>query len=407
MAPNVDAKQFMNLYGTNGFNVNGAINLAGSAIGGQSYGEIAWFSNAVQTMGNGTTEQKVQTGMNFVTKLVSLFTSGEGVKEGKKAETDVAKHTTDAQEVINNQKTAQDELQSKINKVNNEIEQHLEAIETELDQIADTGNEVSEKQEQVNEIYEKIEAKKAELETATTKEEKEAILEELQGLSGELSNIIAEIESLNNDKEESQDSAEEQEAQVENTTSEATDITSKGQEDIANIQNQGMQSLNNAAIDKQTGIQDTKAGTELEIKAASMTAGTFGFGAAKAAQMQLDATGFFTGAGIRTPGSLAISMLAQQGLGGLNNNFSMLTNFDNAIGSFTNSFANYLGDFNTQTEDLSGIISGFGSVDETAETINTAVENDREKIQNENEEENNNTELESSQIEVEDLETEA
>lgn len=416
MAPNIDAKQITNLYGTNGFNTQGAINLAGSAIGGQSYGDIAWFSNAVQTMGNGTTEQKVQTGMNIVQKIVSAVI-GAGIKEGAAAPVETAEHANKAKNVVEEQKNAQKKLQKDIEDINNKIEEQINQINAELEKIQETTEEASRKQEEVAAIQNQITAKQEELNTS---DDKEGVLKEIQGLSDQLGTIITEIIALNNNVKEGNDKVDKVTKSIDTQTKNADNVAQQGQTDITNIKQQANLSDADASSDQQMSTQDKQAAIKLQAKAAAASSCTFGAGGAA---YQADIIGFNSGSTIRNTGAIAVREFVKAGLGGLDTNLSMLTNFSNGIGNYTSEFTGCLGDYSTLADTLLGAITTIGSEMQTTEKIDESVENDLELLatnnnQNEtnkseengdNSEENNDTnnvQLQTANIEIEEIETE-
>lgn len=409
MTPNLDAMQMMNMgmyYGTNGIDAQSAINMVGTAVGGQTYGEIAWFSNAIQTMSNGTAEQKAQTATNFVTKALSWFTSGMGVKEGQNAGTETAQHKAQAQQVIDNQKQEMDRINSEINTINTEIEARLDAINEAIQHLEETGEELTAQQQEAKEKQEEITRKQEELQSATDDKQKVAILKEIQGLTGELKAIVETMTAAEDVIDESNEIVENNNGQIEDLSGQAGEVITAGNETVSNGVSEGMAALANGQSDLKTGTEDTTAAIKLEAKAAATTGATFGIGAGAASQMLADAAGFHTGSAARFSGGAAVLSLASTGIGNWNNTLPILTNFENSIGQYTSLSSGYVGAFTPSYENFIGMITTIGSQTTSIDTLNTAVENDITTLENqpEVEGEEKSPELQSENVEIEEIE---
>ena len=411
MSPNLDAMQMMNMgmyYGTNGIDAQSAINMVGTAVGGQTYGEIAWFSNAIQTMSNGTAEQKAQTATNFVTKALSWFTSGMGVKEGQNAGTETAQHKAQAQQVIDNQKQEMDRINGEINNINSAIESHLDAINQEIKKLEETGEELTQQQQEAKAKQEEITRKQEELTNATDDEQKVAILQEILTLTGELKTIVESITSAQDVADESNEVVENNNGEIENLAGQAGELVTTGIDNIPQGISEGMAALAEGQSDIKTGTEDTTSAIKLEAKAAATTGATLGFGSGAASQMLLDAAGFHTGSAARFSGGTAVLNLASTGIGNWNSTLPILTNFENAIGQYTSLSTGYLGDFSLNFDNYTNLITTIGSQATSVDTLETAVETDITRLESQPETEegegSSNSELQSDKVEIEEIE---
>ncbi len=404
-APNLDPMQMMNMYtyGANGFDAKNMINMFGSQIGGQSYNDIAWFANSIETLGNGTPQQKAQTIQMGINKLFSMFASGMGVKEGKNSSVETDTHRASAQQVIDNQKQEMNRLEGEINTINTEIESRLDIINQEIQNIETQGEKLTEQQEAAKAKQEEISKKQEELNSATSNEDKVRILNEILTLTGELKAIVENITSNADSLNESNDIVESNNSEIENLASQSTDVITTGTDNISQGISAGTASLAEGQSDLQISGQDTKAGTELQIKAAGTALGTLGFGSAQAAQMELDAAGYFTGAGNRATGGAAVLGLANNGIGSWNNMLPVLTNFENGIGQYTNLSSGYLGDFSNSYTNLTGMITTIGTQVNTTDSLTAAVKSDITTLEGEDEN-SSATELETNKVELEEIE---
>lgn len=410
-APNLDAMQMMNMgmyYGTNGIDAQGAINMVGTMVGGQTYNDIAWFANSIQSLGNGTPEQKAMTIQMGVSKLLSWFSSGMGVKEGNTtAPTETAQHKKAAQDVIDTQKQEMDRLNSDITAINNEIQERLDAINQEIQEIEANGKELTEQQKAAKAKQEEINKKQEELNNASTDEEKVRILNEILTLSGELKTIVETMTSATDSLKTSNDEVESSDNDINELTEQAGNVVITGTDAVSQGVSDGVAALSNGQSDLQISGQDTKAGIQLEARAATTAIGTFGLGSGQATQMQLDATGFFTGAASRLSGGTAVLSLSNLGIGNWNNTLPLLTNFENGIGQYTSLSSGYVGDFSNNYTSFMDMITTIGSQTSSMDNLETAATSDITVLENQPETDNgeaSDKNLQTNQVKLEEIE---
>ena len=174
---------------------NGSLSGTTLGQGFQSYNDIAWFANAINTASTeeATPEQKASAIQGMVQKALSIFEKIMG-NEAQSAKKETDKETKASQELLEKSKNLEAELNGSLTDIQGNIESQTEIITEAQKLLEETQKSITEKQAQIEVIVKQIEEKQKELASATTPEEKAAILAEIQGFAVSIAEIGATIE---------------------------------------------------------------------------------------------------------------------------------------------------------------------------------------------------------------------
>lgn len=359
--------------------------LSGTSFGQgmQSYNDIAWFSNAIGTVGedNASPEQKASAIQAMVEKALSIFEKFAN-KEAQAASKEVLKETKASQELVTRSENLKINLEGSLSDIQTDIESQSGIITEAQESLIEVQESIEKKQQEIEDIVKEIEAKQKELANAKTPEEKASILTVIQCYAAEISNIGLSIEADATNLQNLQEA-------VDNTVTEIEAST----QNLANTEQNGLQKLAEQANSVgNLGIEVTETGTKgTTNKATAVAAGR----AADAAS-----TNVFTGSSIATKlrmtendqnqasskrlGSIAgnLNKLAQ-GIGGLSNATQVIATFQNTIGGALDNYIGLIGQWDTALEPVITSIGSFTGIAEGVEELNTSVDTDLKNLASE------------------------
>lgn len=370
-----------------------------------TYINSVWSTgNSIEQIASGDDNQKaagIQQIINNVMSLVEKFTTGEA----KAAKAEDKKNKAAAQKVVDDQQNAKTELETEIGNINSTIEAQLSTVSSEVENLTKLGEDLTEKQQEIQAIKEEIETKKAELESAATVEEKKAILEEIKGLSGQIAEILASLSDLSSQMEASAEVVENAQGSIETAYSEVQKVQKDGTQKIAEIGQQGAKQVQNNTQVAATGAQNkiyaqaAKAAAETASGASFISFGATSSAAAKFNQIAIDQD---SAAGTRIPGSVSNMSTVLQGIGGLQENLSVLTNFGNSIGNQFSDFSSVVGQWNSLSSQFIASIGSMELVQTGVDELRNTVDEDLAILEN-SESSEGNAELKTSQFSTDDL----
>lgn len=375
MAP-FDVTQFMNMGigSANGVDTKGIINMIGSQVGGQSYNDIAWLSNALQTLDGGSDEQKAQVVQSLVSKVMNIFSdlTTDNTKKADntttKNDTAIDTNTKNAEETF---KGINDTLQALLDRCDADKLSIEEALK-EIDALGGEKGKIAEAQAQLEAQLEIIETNKSILNNPESKQEdRTAAISAILAACGAIGTLVsnvngykAEIEAQN---------------QVVNTASadlqEVSDLIVKtvdqGTEDIQNnLQEAARLTSDNIRIQADSiqksvlGTKQVAAGTAMESGPQALVTGSEG------AQLIASGTDKIAAGTVLMKGAISGFSQIGQSVNGMAQGLSHFVNFANGIGQYNEGAQNLVGAYNVQSE---AMITATGSWAKVAEA-NTALE---------------------------------
>lgn len=379
--PNIDATQIMNLYGTNGFNAQGAINLAGSAIGGQSYNEIAWFSNAMMS---GTTEEKIQSGTQFGFKfLMSLF----GSNEQNEIASETAKNEAQASNIEAARQNAAEKTQQAVEQITSSIEANIENLQNLLATIEEKNEEKEEYQQQIQTCLQTIETNEQILnDPNASKEEKAAALQAISGvsatiteLSGKINDLIESIETFNTEVTEIGELNDDLNNQAVQVTDAGVAQQQQYQQELTGVNTANQAIQVRAAKDEAIGaaattMAATMSTTSTAASAIPVVGALFGSGGqAMAAKLQQVGTDY-SGAGTTGIASFAlVNPLINNVSGLISGDLTKFASFPTSVGSLVDNGSSVSYEFFNISNAIGSDLENASGIEEEAQAINEAV----------------------------------
>lgn len=371
MTPNLDAMQMMNMgmyYGTNGIDAKSAIDMVGSMVGGQTYGNIAWFSNALQTLSNGSDEQKAYAVQSMVSKVMNIFSdlSTNSAQKADKTtssnENAIKTNTQNAEETF---KGISDTLQSLLDR----CDADKLTIEAALEKIEELGGEkgkIAEAQAQLEAQLEIIDENKKILNNPEAKaEDRATAISAILAACGTIGNLVttvqefqSEIETQNEVVNAASEDLQEVSDLITETVNEGTQDIQSNLEEAARLTTANIQ-LQADGIEKGVfGGKQVAAGTAMESGPQAIVTGSEG------AQLIASGTDKIAAGTVLMKG--AISGFAQigQSVNGMAQGLSQFVNFANGIGQYNEGAQNLVGAYNLQSE---AMITATGSWSKVAD----------------------------------------
>lgn len=377
MAPQVNGSSELNMYLTQ---AQGMFGQLAPAIGG----EASTYVNSVFTVGNsfeGLTseddQQKasaIQNIMNNVMSLINSIASNEA--QAAKREVQNNKATARGQnKTIEDQRTA---LNQQIGQIGGEISAQTEIVNGAVQELTEAQKNIQEKQEQINEIITQIQAKQNELAGITDPEKQAEILSEIQGLSGQITSIASSISTLTSTVETASTRVEDAAATIEDAKGNAIEIQQEGTAEITENAQKSAQLTHTSIKTNTTGVVNTTTGEGLQV--AAETASSNIFTAGTAPDLFIKANDQKLAGSERTRGAITNLQTIMQGIGGLNDNASILTNFEHSVGGALNSFKTAIGTWNQNLEPTITSLGSFSTIEGEVKTLDEKVKEDLETL---------------------------
>ncbi len=337
-------------------------------------GNLLNGSTSGTTSSSGTssdnTANTIQTTINKVMSLIDKITN----QEAKAASNEIKKNKQAADELKKEQENAKAELSQNIENIEAEIATENETVINSTASLEEVNEQLAEKQEQINEIVKQIEEQQQLLASAKTPEEKAAILGTIQGLSGQIGELVGNIGDLQEQVASLSQAVETSVTNIETAKGNAVTIQEDGEMKITQLVQEGANLVTTNTSSQVQGVTNTVTGKALE--AAAETASSNMFSASTAPQLYRAANDQSTAGQTRTSGSLTNLQTVLQGIGGLQDNLSLLTNFETSIGNALSEFSGAVGSWNTAIDPIITSIGSFETVQSGNEELQAAVTSD-------------------------------
>ena len=330
---------------------------------GSSYGDIAWFNEAISSYGattqiaTGDHNQKVNGIKNLVDTAMSLL-SKLGASEAAKAKAEATKHKKAAAEYTKAGEEARAELEKNINEQSYFIEDQSSLVKESIGELGKANEQIQEKQEEINKIIQQINELQAQL-AGKTPEEQAQILGQIQTLSGQLATTAATIADVQETVENASAQVENAVTNIETAKGHIVEIQENGQMVIQELMQKGVQELQKGFQRQVQGQVNEATGTAAEKAAQATATSTFGIGAGAAAKLYKVSFDQDKAGSTRKTSSAQNLQTVLAGIGKLGENVALLTQFETAIGGAMKDFNGYVGDWNTALEPVITSIGSF------------------------------------------------
>lgn len=344
--------------------------------GMSSYNEIAWFGNAVNSLGSeeASAEQKAATVNQLVQKALSLFEKFAN-KEAKVAQQEVATQTKQTEDLLKKSQDLNMKLEGEFSDISSSIDAETAIVTEATEMIAETQKSLEEKQEEVNKLVSKIEEEQAKLAATNDPQEQAEILANIQGIATEISNIRVSIEAENEQLQNLTAAVEDTTKDIESATERMGVVEQDGIAQLQQLSQEEVQALTEVTTTSTTGATNeaTGAAAEAAANAASTNIITGSSVAPKLHQLAQDQN---------AAGSTRLSSIAgninriSQGIGTLSNNTQIIASFQTSVGGALDNYATQLGSWNTAVQPVITSLGSFANVAIGVEELNQSVESD-------------------------------
>lgn len=316
------------------------------------------------------TASMIKNTINTVMSLLDKLTN----QEAKAAQKEVQNNKKAADELKKEQEKAKAELNQNISNIEAQISTEKDTVINSTESLTDVNKQLADKQAELNEIVKQIEEEQKRLSSANTPEEKAAILGNIQGLSAQISELVGGLSDLQEQVASLSQAVETSVTNIETAKGNAVTIQQDGQMQITQLVQEGANLVTQNTSTQVKGVTNTATGKAVETAAEAASSNMFSAGAA--AKLYRTANDQNMAGQTRTSGSLANLQTVLQGIGGLQDNLSLLTNFETAIGGALNEFSGAVGSWNTSVEPVITSIGSFEAVKTGNEELNAAVTSD-------------------------------
>ena len=348
---------------------------------GISIGNILAGISDVENIGSSNTEQKVSGIQNLISKALDIV-SKLGSAESAAAKAETAKKSKDTAKTNQEIEEQKNELTQKFEQIGSDINQESDVIKAAQGEIETANQKLEEAKKDIEEKQKSIEEKKEQLKTEKNVTKQRELLKAIQQDSDSIkssSDIIKSAqEVIKCASQEVADSV----AIIEELNGGAFELQQEGENKVAKL---SQEAANNAQKNAQTqgkGVENQIVGEQLQRTAQATSSTLFGVGSAP--QLYRAAIDNKQAGTERQTGAATNLNAIKQGIGGLNDNVSLLNNFSTSIGGAFTEYADCIGDWNKALEPA---ITGFGTIMDNAgsysamaDTLKTATEADIKKL---------------------------
>ena len=319
---------------------------------------------------NNQTANIIQSTINTVMSLINKITT----QEAKAAREEVNKNTKAADKLAKEQEESRTELSQNIDNIEAQIITEKDTVINSTGNLEEISKQLQEKQEQLNELVTQIEEQQKALSTAKTPEEKAAILGTIQGLSGQIGELVGNLGDLQEQVTTLSQAVENSLTNIETAKGNAVTIQEDGEMQITKLAQEGANLVTQNTSTQVKGVTNSTTGASLEVAAEASSATIFSAGAA--AKLYRTANDQTTAGQTRTTGSITNLQTVLKGIGGLQDNLTLLNNFKTAIGSSLGEFDSAVGEWNTSVSPIITSIGSFEAVTTGNEELKTVVTSD-------------------------------
>lgn len=373
MAPQVSGNTDINMYLQQ---AQGLFNQMGSNMGGEAstYLNSIWsVGGNIEGLTSGDDNQKasaIQGIMNNVMSLINSIASNEAQTARREVQNnnDAARRQN---KTIEDQRTA---LNQQIGQIGGEITAQTEIVNGAVQELTDAQKTIQETQKEINKIIAEIQAKQNELARTTDPTKQAKILSEIQGLSRQITSAVSSISNLSSTIETASTRVEDAAATIEDAKGNAIEIQQEGTAEITEGAQKSAQLTKTSITTNSTGVVNTTTGEGLQV--AAETAASNMFTAGKAPDLFRKANDQKLAGSERTRGAVTNLQTIMQGIGGLNDNTSILTNFEHSVGGALNSFNTAIGSWNDKLEPTITSLGSFRTIEGEIGSLDNAVKED-------------------------------
>lgn len=329
-------------------------------------------SDDAQVQANGILNL-VDKAMGLVKKLANLQAA---------AQDKVAQNSKDANEVIEDNRKTEAELNQSMFDIGQEISTHADTVKDATAQMEKAQEDLNKTQEQINEIIKQIEEKQAELTNTVDPEEQKALLDEIYSLGMSITELTASTAEIQEAFDTASETIIKAVDNIETAKGNSVEIQTEGQQQIIKGVQEATQTGAETAATQASGVSDIATG---EAIVASSTATNFipVAGAAISSTAAQKGQELISAGTTKTTGSLTNLQKVAQGIGGLQNNTILLSTFENAIGGALKSFDDMVGGWNNVVTPLItslGTLGTEGVYTTQAQSLAETVLKDQETI---------------------------
>lgn len=320
--------------------------------------------------GNNQTASIIQSTINTVMSLINKITT----QEAKAASEEVKKNAKAADKLAKEQQESRTELNQNIDNIEAQIITEKDTVTSSTEKLEEVSKQLQEKQEQLNALVKEIEEQQKALLSAKTPEEKAEILGTIQGLSGQIGELVSNLGDLQEQVTTLSQAVENAVTNIETAKGNAVTIQEDGEMQITKLAQEGGNLVTQNTSTQVKGVTNSATGASLKVAAEAASTNMFSAGAA--AKLYRAANDQTTAGQTRTTGSITNLQTVLKGIGGLQDNLTLLNNFKTAIGSSLGEFDSAVGEWNTSVSPIITSIGSFEAVTTGNEELNAAVTND-------------------------------
>ena len=325
-------------------NLLGQIDSMGSSSAGSfGIGSIFTIQNNIEQVKSNDPQTKVNGIMNLAQQAMSLINKIANLQAAAKDR--VNKDSKKANNLVEDTEKTKAELNQSMFDIGEEIDAQSDIVKDATAQMEKAQEDLNKTQEQIKEIIKQIEEKQAELANTTDPEKQKALLDEIYGLGMSITELTASTANIQEAFDTASETIIEAVDNIETAKGNSVEIQTEGQQQIVKGVQDATQATSETAATQVSGATDIATGEAIVASgtAASLIPGAGAVISTTAAQkgQELIAAGT-----TKTTGSVGNLQKIAQGIGGLQNNTTLLSTFENAIGGALKSFDDMVGGWN-------------------------------------------------------------
>lgn len=325
-------------------NLLGQIDSMGSSSAGSfGIGSIFTIQNNIEQVKSNDPQTKVNGIMNLAQQAMSLINKIANLQAAAKDR--VNKDSKKANNLVEDTEKTKAELNQSMFDIGEEIDAQSDIVKDATAQMEKAQEDLNKTQEQIKEIIKQIEEKQAELANTTDPEKQKALLDEIYGLGMSITELTASTADIQEAFDTASETIIEAVDNIETAKGNSVEIQTEGQQQIVKGVQDATQATSETAATQVSGATDIATGEAIVASgtAASLIPGAGAVISTTAAQkgQELIAAGT-----TKTTGSVGNLQKIAQGIGGLQNNTTLLSTFENAIGGALKSFDDMVGGWN-------------------------------------------------------------
>lgn len=354
--------------------------MGGSSAGSFGVGSIFSIQNNIEQIKSDDAQTKVNGIMNLANQALNLIKKIGNLQAA--AQEKVKKNSKEADDLVQDTEKTKAELNQSMFDIGEEIEAQSDIVKDATTQMEKAQEDLNKTQEQINEIIKQIEEKQAELANTTDPEKQKALLDEIYGLGISITELTASTEEIQEAFDTASETIIKAVDNIETAKGNSVEIQTEGQQQIVKGAQDATQVATETGATQASGVTDIATGEAIVASgtATSLIPGAGVIISTTAAQkgQELIAAGT-----TKTTGSVGNLQKIAQGIGGLQNNATLLSTFENAIGKALKSFDDMVGGWNNVVTPLITSLGTLGvesAYNTSAQELTKTVLKDQETI---------------------------